>query len=359
MVPIWTLDSRDDRFLVSMEDYWGLSVFQVRGLIVGMHVELIRMLQDEGLDYSSFRNALVPQSHKQERAFIFKTTLIGDDWYGGAIAQQLVPSLDADHTCSILSGDLILPNQQAARAALSETGVFHRSFHDVHTTMLHAIYVNNLTETRAHELHDKLMRYEPYIGYIPATYSSIAKELMSFVLATTYLKVGRHWLCESEGDETMGRSNVPSWPLADHGYTCHSIPLDYWGSFLSYKIERAVYPGYEHDTRLALAAISENPTDLSGFQVEVEPAKVDYLRREKAGSLSRSGLEHLTANELEVIIRDRIKRNYIYKLEYKHEKSFFNIILEVKNENNATSTRLLASIEYQPEGNKLRLVTLY
>jgi hypothetical protein len=222
MVPIWTLDSRDDQFLVSMEDYWGLSVFQVRGLIMGMHAELIRMLQDEGLDYSSFRNALVPQSHKQERAFIFKTTLIEDGWYGGAIAQQLVPSLDADHTCSILSGDLILSDQQAARAALSDTGVFHRSFHDVHTTMLHAIYFNNLTETRAQELHDKLKLYEPYIGYIPAMYSSIAKELMSLVLATTYLKVGRHWLCESDGDETMGRSNVPSWPLADHGYTCHS-----------------------------------------------------------------------------------------------------------------------------------------
>ena len=317
------------------------------------------MLHSEGLDYSSFRNALVPQSHRQERAFIFKTTLIEAGWYGGAIAKQLVPSLDADHTCSILSGDLIFPNQQTAKAALKDTGIFHNSFHDVHTTMLHAIYVNNLTETRAKELHDKLKLYEPYIGYIPATYSSIAKELMSLVLSPTYLKVGRHWLCESEGEETMGRSNVPSWPLAEYGYACHSVPVPYWGSFLSYKIEREIYPGYEHDTRLALAAISENPTDLSGFQVEVEPAKVHYLRREKAGSLSRSGLEKLTAGELEAIIGNRIMRNYIYKLEYKHEKSFFNIMLEVHDETTAVSTRLLASMEYRPGDNKLRLVTLY
>jgi hypothetical protein len=91
----------------------------------------------------------------------------------------------------------------------------------------------------------------------------------------------------------------------------------------------------------------------------VESAKAEYLRPNKGGSLSRAALEDLTANELEMMIRDRIRRNYIYKLEYKHEKSFFNIMLEVRNKESASPTKLLASMEYQPEHNKLRLVTLF
>jgi len=359
MTPIWTLDSRDYQFLPMMEEYWRLSTPQVRGLILEMHAELIRMLQASGLDYSSFRNSLVPQGHKLERAFIFKTTLIDEDWYGGAIARQLTPILDSDHHCSILSGDLIFSDQRVARTALNNAGIFHRSFDDVNTAMLHAIYVNNLTETRAENIHEKLKSYTPYIGYVPTKYSSTAKELMSLVLSTTYLKAGRRWLCESEDEVTMGHSNVPGWPLSEYGYTCHSVPLHYWGSFLSYKIERAVYPGDENDTRLALAAISETPTDLTGFQVEVEPAKAEYLRLNKGGSLARAGLEDLTTEELETMIRDRIRRNYIYNLEYKHEKSFFNIMLEIRIKKFATPTKLLASMEYQPGHNKLRLVTLF
>jgi hypothetical protein len=359
MIPIWTLDSRDFQFLPVMEGYWRLSAPQVRGLILGMHADLIKMLHDAGLDYSSLRNSLVPQARRAERAFVFKTTLIDESWYGGAIAQQLIPTLAPDQYCSILSGDLILPNQKAARAALGEAGVFHKSFDDVNTTMLHAIYVNNLTENRAQGIHERLKAYAPYIGYVPTKYSSTARELMSFILPMTYLKAGRHWLCESEGEATMGDSNVLSWPLSGYGYACHSVPLPYWGSFLSYKIERAAYPGDESDTRLALTAISENPTDLTGFQVEVEPAKAEYLQVNKGGSLSRAALENLTTNELETMIRDRIKRNYIYSLEYKHEKSFFNIMLEIRNKGSATATKLLASMEYQPERNKLRLVTLF
>jgi hypothetical protein len=359
MTPIWTLDSRDDKFLSSTEEYWRLSTPQVRGLIVGMHADLIRMLQDTGIDYSSLRKSLVPQSQKTERAFIFNTTLIDEGWYGGAIAQRLIPAIPPDLNCSILGGDLMSSKQRAAHAGLNEAGVFHSAFDDVNTTMLHAIYINNLTESRAQDIHEKLKPYAPYIGYIPSKYSSRAKEFMSFLLSMTYLKAGRHWLCESEGDTTMGGMNVPSWPLSDYGYTCHSVPVHYWGSFLSYKIERAVYPGGESDARLALAAISETPTDLSGFQVEVGSAKVQYLRLNKSGSLYRAALEDLTANELETIIRDRVRRNYIYKLEYKHEKSFFNIMLEVADGKSATPTKLLASMEYQPERSKLRLVTLF
>ena len=44
--------------------------------------------------------------------------------------------------------------------------------------------------------------------------------------------------------------NGPGWPLEEHGYTCSSIRPMYFNHFLTYKIERAVYPGFDSDTRL-------------------------------------------------------------------------------------------------------------
>lgn len=133
----------------------------------------------------------------------------------------------------------------------------------------------------------------------------------------------------------------------------------YFHHFLKYKIERAVYPGFESDTRFALATISAAPKDISDFRVLVDRAKAEYLRREKAGSLSRAGIEHLSDDELQTLVADKITRNYLYKLEFKYDRSFFNIMLELKNPKHVTPVKLLASLEYQPDENTLRLVTLY
>lgn len=359
MIPIWTLDSRDSTYLEVMESLFDPAGPQMQHLIVGMHAELLRDLSALDFIYESFRTALVPQNDKQERAFLFNSTLIDEAWYGGDIALRLVPALERNHNCSILSGDLILSNQEVVRSALTESAILHKPLDVVNTSLIYVVYINNLSSTLAQTLHEKLLPYAPYIGYIPSTYSSRAKDLLSLPLMSTYLKIGTRWLCVGEDDSVIGTANSPGWPLEDNGYTCHSVSAPMFHTFLTYKIERAIYPGFESDTRFALTVISGEPRDISEFQVKVQAAKADYLRREKAGSLARAGIDSLTDAQLQSLIAEKIQRNYIYKLEFKHEKSFFNITLEIENPKHTTPTRMVASLEYQPNEQTLRLVTLY
>jgi len=304
----------------------------------------------------------VPQIDKAESAFLFDTSVVDDDWYGYEIGARLIPALERDHNCSILSGDLIIADQEVGFSLLAQSAVVRRPCELRDTSQLYAVYINNLTAPRAQALHDRLSQYHPYIGYIPATYYSLVKDWLSAILSSTYLKIGERWICADDDEEDIVEDvdhNIPGWPLEEHGYTCSAIRPMYFDHFLSYKIERAVYPGDEIDTRLALATISSSPKEISSFRVLVESAKAEYLRREKAASLARAGIDHLADAELQAIIADRITRNYIYKLEFKHNRSFFNIMLEFENQDNQTPTRLLAALEYQPQENTLRLVTMY
>jgi hypothetical protein len=362
VTPLWTLDARGSFILSEVEEFFGLSATQIQREIIGLHEGLLRTLQARNFRYNDFRSALVPQSHKEERAFLFDTSAIANGWYGYDIGVRFVTALERDHNCCILSGDMIIPDQALGFRLLTESAIVHKNCEISNTSQLCAVYVNNLTSSRARALHEKLSHYKPYIGYIPATYSSRVKDWLSGTLSCRYLKIGDRWLSADDDDDDIIEDvdhNVPGWPLEEHGYTNSSIRPLYFYHFLSYKIERAVYAGFESDTRFALAAISAAPREIADFRVLVESAKGEYLRREKGGDLARAGIEHLSDTELQALIADKILRNYLYNLEFKYGKSFFNIMLEVKNPNHATPTKLLASLEYQPNENTLRLVTLF
>jgi hypothetical protein len=358
--PIWTLEARESVLFDVISSYFDLSDAQMRREIVGMHAELLQILRGKGLNYYSFRSALVPQLEKLERALLFDTSRIESGWYGYDVASRLVPALDRDHRCSIRVGDLILKNQDLAFELLAREAILHRYCETRNTSQLYAVYVNNLTESRANRLHERLIPYEPYVGYIPTTFASRTKDWLSLTLVGAYLKIGAKWLCGHEDDVSNEEDyNVHSWPLDVNGYSCSSLQSIYFDHFLNYKIERAVYPGFENDTRFALTAISDKPKSLTGFNVLVEEAKAKYLRKEKAGSLARAGFERFSTTQLQELIASKVARNYIYALQFKYEKSFFNITLELENPAHATPTRLLASLEYQPDENLLRLVTFY
>jgi hypothetical protein len=362
MTPIWTLDARNSFLLDIVEEYFGLSAAQIQREILRMHEGLLRTLQARNFRYNDFRNALVPQIHNEEYAFLFDTSVIDDAWYSLHIGARFVPALERDHNCCIQIGDLVIADQALGYSLLTESAIVHKACEISNTSQLCAVYVNNLTSSRAQALNEKLSHYQPYIGYIPATYSSRVKDWLSGTLSCIYLKIGNRWLSADDEEDDILEDvdhNVPGWPLAEHGYTNSTIRPLYFHHFLRYKIERAVYPGFESDTRFALAAISGAPREIADFRVLVERAKGEYLRREKAGDLARAGIEHLPDTELQALIANKILRNYLYQLDFKYGKSFFNIMLEVKNPDHVTPTKLLAALEYQPNENTLRLVTLF
>lgn len=97
------------------------------------------------------------------------------------------------------------------------------------------------------------------------------------------------------------------------------------------------------------------------FSVFVDPPKVDYLRRQKAGVLATAGLTEVSAEELETQIATKVRENYIYALEQRPEQSLskFNVVLEFQVDGRTTPVRLMAALAYEPERRRLRLITMF
>jgi hypothetical protein len=74
-----------------------------------------------------------------------------------------------------------------------------------------------------------------------------------------------------------------------------------------------------------------------------------------------AGIERLTTAQLGELIASKVSHNYIYNLQFReeHDVSLFNIILEIAAASRRKPIRLMASLEYHPDQNVLRLVTLF
>ena len=128
-----------------------------------------------------------------------------------------------------------------------------------------------------------------------------------------------------------------------------------YGVFLSYKIERPVFER-ERDTKFSLNAMTPNPVGLDDFEVILEDRKLEYLKREKLGSLKQAGLVDLNAGEIAWQIRAKFASNYIYNLSRSTngERLKFNIILEFSG-----GVRKLCALEYDRPKKVLKVITFY
>jgi hypothetical protein len=99
---------------------------------------------------------------------------------------------------------------------------------------------------------------------------------------------------------------------------------------------------------------------LDRMNIRLDPAKHGYLTREKADSLKRLDLLDKDADVVKAMIADRIHSNYIYNMSYDeaHGTSKFDIVLEV-NSGGGKRIRVMVALEYMPDDNELRVITLY
>ena len=135
-----------------------------------------------------------------------------------------------------------------------------------------------------------------------------------------------------------------------------SVPGLHYGILLSCKIERPTSEKLEQDSRFSLNSLSPALLPLSSLEVNVEPAKLWYLKNTKAGSMKRARIEAISDTELASRIKEQILDNYIYKLARSNngETLKFNVILELEHK-----AKLQCSLEYLPLQETLRLITLF
>lgn len=334
------------------------------GEIRALFNETLGALDVSGINYWKLKTALVPSTDRYEMAFLFNLQEIDSYIYGHEVFCHILPLLDRRTTQSALVGDLVAGdnNQEFILDLLHQHLVPARHFTFVHSTLIYCVYLNNLTEHSARNIIEGLKDFPAYIGYISTTFNSIAKTFLSMILCNLFVKRESVVIIAHEDDRSNTENvNNTFYPFEEFGYQVRSIQQQHFNHFLSFKIERAVLPGYESDSEFALNALSQYIEPLTDLQVVIEEAKLEYLMREKAGSLSKAGIMSLSGDGLKNLIRRKLAANYIYNLRYvqEHNVMLFNIILEVERPQGGYPTKMLLSLEYKPTDKSLRVVTLY
>lgn len=363
ILPIHTLNARGNGMLEVIRDYFGLSPDRMLLEIQGMRAQVARTLKSKGVNYDDLRAALVPDREKLEIALIFDTMQIEDSWYGYQVFERIIPLLDPRTKNSILVGDYIGSNsqQETLYEAFCEAVCPVRRIDYRHSSQFYVVYINNLTDTAFQKLADGLIDYEPYVGCANTTYHSFFKTLLSMKLVNLCVKAGRKIIQGHEDDrDDADNVNMSGMPFEENGYECISIRSDLEGVLLSYKIESPVFDGFEADREMAINSVNASPSTLDGFDVQVEDAKLEYIKTAKAGSLHHAGLSDVSTQDLQEIIRGKLRSNYIYNMSYlaEHNVTKFSIVIEVPDEV-GEPFRLMAALEYRPDDKVLRLLTFY
>jgi hypothetical protein len=204
--------------------------------------------------------------------------------------------------------------------------------------------------------------YEGYVGYIDCNAPSFLKTYLSTILCNCFLKA-RRLIIQSHPDDVDNADdeNTAGYPFETYGYACKSLQSTYADLFLSYKIERAVYPGFESDTVFSLNSISSTVVPLEKCAVEIEESKLHYLRDKKRGSMKKSGMISLAREEVQTKIRERLASNYIFNMAFvpEHQSMKFNTVLNFVPGETGKLVKLTASLEYRPLERRLRLITMF
>ncbi|HTM65536.1 MAG TPA: hypothetical protein VL093_04400 [Flavipsychrobacter sp.] len=357
---IYTIDAREHGFLEGMSAHYKWTTPEIYRQINLSAARTIEALKQKGINYTDLKNALIPHSNRKEIAFVFDSTLIDSSWYGYEVAKNFTPLLDKKSINSILLGDYIGEYKHARmyKELFYEFITAHKSITYKTHELFYLIYINNLSEDHFNTLNKGLQRMNAYVGYFNLTYSSPIKTVLSSILVRAILKYKTTIINPTEANVD---ENLTCFPFENNGYQVVGIDDLSYGLFLSYKIEREVFPGYETDHQFSINALSGDVRDLSTLPLIINENKIEYLRREKAGSMEMAGLNSLTTNQLSTIIKRKLKDNYLFNLSFipDYETMKFNILIEVPRIDLEKPIKLLVALEYSPSSESLRLITMY
>lgn len=356
---IFTLDARENLFLELMAVSLNLSPEEIYKEIRGQFKNLIDILQTKSVKYEDLKYALIPQPKKNEIAFTFDTNRIDSASYGAEVFSYILPLLERNSVCSCLCGDYIGNIDEAflQEVFIKEIQWVNTTFYQ-HNTQFFIVYFNNLSDNQFNILLKGLSSYKAFVGYFDLTYSSPIKTLLSTMLVRLFVKNKMTILLRNEASED---GNQTIYPLDEYGYRCIGIDDLCYGLFLSYKIEREVFSGFETDNTFSINAISQTVFDIRDFSLLIEEPKLRYLLEKKFDNLERVNFHRHSCNELEQIIRDKLNTNYIYNLKYlpQYNTVQFNILLEYPRIDQNRPFKMLLALEYIETKKQLRLITMF
>ncbi|WP_413728233.1 hypothetical protein [Sodalis sp. RH19] len=361
---IHTLNARGNVMLVVTRDYFKLSPQNMHDQINSMRDQLVKILDGKGIKYENLKSSLTPDRKRKEVVFVFDTTSIESDSYGNNVFKEMIPLFKKESNHSVLVGDYIGSsfNQDLLYKSFCESVVLSKNVNYRHSSQFYMVYINNLSQDMLSCFTDGLKNHPGYVGYADMSFQSSLKMILSTMLVNFFIKNKKYIIQRHEPDRDHTEDiNICGYPFEDNGFHCRSLSSDLFDVLLSYKIERPVIDGFKEDTHFSLNAVHINPSDLDTLNVLVEDARLEYIKGFKKESLSRAGMEKVSAEELANIIKKKINSNYIYSMTYNSQYKFskFNILLEFKNVDHDRPVKLLAAMFYKPDINTLELLTFF
>lgn len=356
---IFTLEARSHMLLEVAAAQFKMTDEQVFRDIQRAHRELIQVLVSKGINYQDLRNALVPTTNRNERAYLLNWEKVQSANYGRVIVENVLHAFDPRSSHSVLLGDWIYNKGHNAwsvgelrKALAGAAAPYTGQGHD-----LYIVYVNNLSDGQADELHASFQRLSAYVGFLDLTFASPLKAYISTMLVRAFIK-HRKLIIQGHEDDRPNSENISMLPYGFEaaGYALRSLQSWLYGIFLSFKIERPVFLPNDTDTRFSLLAMGASSAELDEFEVALDDRKLQYLKDKHPEGLERSGFAGPGATDIAEQIRGKVKANYIYNLARSGDGSTmkFNILLE-----NPGVARFLCAMEYRPNERQLRVITLF
>jgi hypothetical protein len=363
MIPILTINSKNYMGFDLLKSYCNAKPEEIHKSIKDLHLETVEILKHKRIKYLDLKPALIPQSKKQEAAYIFDTKFISSSFYGLEVFNAIMPYLDKETTQSIKAGDLIGKDQLFIKKTLEESMIKCRNLDYIHSTSFYCIYMNNLTKKRMELINENLKTFNAYIGYIPTIKEETARYFLSSSFLVSFFLKHKSIVITSHEDDRSNFENVNmgGYPFEKYGYKQISIKNKNFAPFLQYKIERPIMPEIESDSEISILSVSNSYLPIEECEIIIEKRKHEFLLKEKFGSLSRAKLEQYSTSKLTEIIREKIKKNYIYEMTYLEEYDVikFCILMEFAFDANGFPKRLEGVFKYNPINKTISLTTMY
>lgn len=357
---IYTLNARDN-ILLKLIGNLVKSNKEIYDTISYSLEEMKIILVNKDISYDDLKNTLIPRNDRLEMLVFFNTQYIQRADYGYYLFDRIIPRLNNELSCSILSGDLInigIPDDKLVE--LIESNIEEDSF-PYSPECMYLVYFNNLSKNQYNRLKENLSEIDEYVTAIDMTYSSVLKDYLTFIIGPTCIKLNNYIILKHEDDrDPYDNCNERGYPFAKYRYIERSIPELYYNMFLSYKIERTYFGADIEDISFSINAIKYDIENIELFDVLIEEPKLKYLRENKTGVLKKLDLLEINKNDFEKLIKQKIVSNYFYNLAYDevHNTAKFNISIEIMNKN-YEKIKSLCSFEYIGESKTLRLITFY
>lgn len=327
-----------------------------------MHQEALQirsLLSSAGLDYDALKSALSPSEHGRQVVFFYSWSQYPEGNYAVDFASHYLPTLRRKIQTSVLHGDLL----EGPPTEALEKQLVRADHEPTDWTTQYAVYFSNLNDGDVERIHTALLPVTRYTGYIDVTFAGPVRDYLGTCLASQWLVSDRTLILDHGGDDPLiGEENPMGYDFSDKSFKVVSLIGEYYTGFFHYKIEAETHAGSVEDRILTVAAVTGVVHDVAGGNIHVPEKKLrEYLLREpsKLALMTRLGLQDVSPEGLEAIIRDRLSRSYVYDLRIAIDGTpTFAIVAEFVKPDGSKTRRKLA-LKYDRHYDRVALVSMY